>query len=77
MSTTRTYWTRLAALALGLTLLFGGIGLLPAIYLQSDKEFAATWPFGLLPILMGTGLLLFVRLSRDLTEKIDDQREPR
>ena len=75
MSTTGARWTRLTALALGLTLLCAGIGLIPGLYFQSDSEASGTWPLGLIPILMGAGMLIFVGLSRELAEKIDGKRE--
>jgi len=77
MNRTSVQWIRLAALALGLTFLFGGAGAVPGIYFQSDPEIRGTWPFGLVPIFIGTGLLLFVRLSRGLSEKIDGEGESR
>lgn len=72
---TGVHWVRLAALALGLTLLFAGLGLIPGLYLQSDSEASGTWPLGLIPILMGAGLLLFVWLSRGLAENIDGKHK--
>jgi hypothetical protein len=77
MSITGARWTRLTALALGLMLLFAGIGLIPGLYFQSDSEASGTWPLGLIPILMGVGLLIFVWLSRELAEQIDGKRESR
>ena len=77
MNRTSVHWIRLAALALGLTLLFGGAGAVPGIYFQSDPEIRGTWPFGLVPIFIGVGLLLFVRLSRGLAESIDGEGESR
>ncbi len=73
MSAARAQWTRLAALALGLTLFFGGIGSLPGIYFQSDPQVSGTWPLGLVPILIGVGLLLFVHLSRGLAERMNGE----
>jgi hypothetical protein len=75
MSSTGAHWIRLVALALGLTLLFAGIGLIPGVYYQSDVEVSGVWPVGLIPILMGAGLLIFVWLSKELAEKIDGKRK--
>ena len=68
-------WVRLAALALGLTCLFGGAGMMPGFYFVPDPEASGLWPLGLIPILIGVGLLLFVRLSSGLAEKINGGRE--
>jgi hypothetical protein len=77
MSTTGAHWTRLTALALGLVLLCTGFGLIPGLYYQSDSETSGAWPVGLIPILIGAGLLIFVWLSRDLADRIDGSRESR
>ena len=77
INSTSVHWIRLAALALGLTFLFGGVGLVPGLYFQSDPFARGTWPLGLVPIFIGTGLLIFVRLSRGLADKINGQGESR
>ena len=64
-------WVRLTALAVGLTCLFGGAGTMPALYYQADAEASGVWPIGLIPVFIGTGLLIFVLLSRGLTEKLN------
>ena len=64
-------WVRLVALALGLTCFFGGAGMMPGFYFVSDPEASGMWPLGLIPVLIGVGLLLFVRLSSGLAEKIN------
>ena len=76
-NSTSVHWIRLAALALGLTFLSGGVGVVPGLYFQSDPEARGTWPLGLVPIFIGTGLLIFVRLSRGLAEKINGDEELR
>lgn len=76
MSGTAVHWVRLAALALGLTCLFGGVGAIPGLYFLSDPELRGTWPLGLVPIFAGVGLLLFIRLSRDLADKINSGEKP-
>lgn len=57
-------WVRIAALCLGLFLLFTGIGMLLAFRLIPD--FHEIEAVGFIPALSGVGLLLFVRLSRHL-----------
>lgn len=71
------HWIRLVALALGLILLFGGVGAIPGIYLLSDPEASGTWPLGLVPIFIGTGFLIFFRLSRGLAGKMKGEEEAR
>ena len=58
------HWVRLAALALGLITLFSGFGIMPGFYYQSETEISGMWPIGVIPIFIGMGLLIFVRLSR-------------
>lgn len=65
------HWIRLAALALGLTCLFGGVGMMPGFYYLPDPEASGLWPLGLIPVLIGLGLLLFVQLSRGLAAKMN------
>ena len=55
---------RLLALCLGLTALLGGIGLTFALYVQADPDVASTWGIGVIPTMIGVGLLMFVRLSK-------------
>lgn len=76
-SSASVHWVRLAALGLGLTFLFGGIGAVPGLYFQSDPEAHGMWPISLVPIFIGTGLLVFVRLSSGLAEKMNGGQEPR
>ena len=77
VNSTSVHWVRLAALALGLTFLFGGVGVVPGLYFQSDPEARGAWALGLVPIFIGAGLLIFVRLSRGLADKINGQGESR
>jgi hypothetical protein len=65
------HWVRLTALALGLTCLFGGMGTLPGLHYQSDSEVSGMWAIGLIPIFVGTGLLIFFGLSKALAEKMN------
>ena len=68
------HWVRLTALALGLTCVFGGAGMMPGFYFVNDPEASGMWPLGLIPVLIGVGLLLFVRLSRGLAEKTNGRQ---
>jgi hypothetical protein len=52
---------RLVALSLGLTTTLGGIGLTFALLVQSDADVAGTWGIGVIPTMIGVGLLMFVR----------------
>lgn len=76
-SSASVHWVRLTALALGLTCLFGGVGMLPGFYYLSDPEASGLWPLGLVPIFIGMGLLIFVWLSRGLAEKMNGKQESR
>ena len=76
-SGTGVQWVRLTALALGVTALFAGLGVLPGFYYQSDPEVSGIWPVGLIPILIGAGLLIFVRLSRSMVDSMNGGRESR
>lgn len=77
MSRTSVHWVRLVALALGLTFLLGGAGAVPGLYYLADPEASGMWPLGLVAISIGTGLLIFVRLSRGLAEKMNREQESR
>ena len=74
---TSVNWVRMAALAIGLTLLFGGLGAIPGLYFQVDPEASGAWPLGLVPIFVGAGLLIFVRLSREMAVGMIDQEASR
>ena len=56
---------------LGLGGLFGGAGSALGHYLEPDPEVTGLWPLGLIPIFIGIGLLLFVRLSRGFADKMN------
>jgi len=77
MTRASAHWIRLTALALGLICIFGGVGLMPALYYQSEVEVSGMWAGGLVPIFIGTGLLIFVRLSRELVEKMNGKQDSR
>jgi len=57
---------RLVALCLGLTSFLGGIGLTFGLHVQADTSVSGMWGIGLVPSLIGVGLLLFVRLSKNI-----------
>jgi hypothetical protein len=57
---------RLIALCLGLTTLLGGLGLTLGLHFQADTEASGMWGIGLIPTLIGVGLLIFVRLSKSI-----------
>ena len=64
---------RLAALCLGLTSFLGGIGLTAGLHVQSDPEVSGMWGIGLVPTLIGIGLMIFARLSKEAEQlAIDD-----
>lgn len=65
---------RMAALCLGLTSFLGGIGVTFGLHVQSDPEVSGMWGIGLVPTLIGIGLLLFVRLLKNL-DPISTQRQ--
>jgi hypothetical protein len=65
-SATGILWVRLAALCLGLTCLFGGVGVALGLAAVSDPEGSGFWSLGLIPVFVGFGLLLFHRLSRNV-----------
>lgn len=65
------FWVRLLALCLGLTSLFGGIGVVAALLVitpesRDMREMASAWPLGLIPVFVGLGLMLFFLLSKGL-----------
>jgi hypothetical protein len=56
--------TRLAALGVGLFFLTTGLGVLLGFRYAGMTDLSSIWSIGLIPILGGVGLLLFVALSR-------------
>jgi len=60
----RVLWVRLAALGLGLTCLFGGIGTAIGLPGVSDPEASGMFSIGFIPVFIGFGLLLFYRMSK-------------
>ena len=57
-------WVRIVALCVGLASFFGGIGTCVGMFAASDPEMSNYWSMGLIPTLIGLGLLLFYGLSR-------------
>lgn len=52
-------WLRLLALFLGLALFFGGIGMCIAFTMSTHPDLTQVWLIGLIPSMVGLGLLLF------------------
>ena len=59
-------WVRIVALCIGLASFFGGIATSAGCYLAKDPEFSNYWAMGLIPTLIGLGLLIFYWMSRSL-----------
>ncbi len=57
-------WVRMTALCIGLASFFGGIATCAGFYLAKDPEFSNYWAMGLIPTLVGLGLLIFYMMSR-------------
>ena len=72
-SDTKRYvmWIRLSALCFGLLFLFGGIGIGVAFPMVGDAEVREMWSVGIIPALIGIGLLLFYGLCRGYEKKLD------
>ncbi len=64
-------WIRMSALCFGLLFLFGGVGVAVGFRLVNDPEFEPMWPIGLIPALIGLGLLLFNGLCRGYEKKMN------
>jgi hypothetical protein len=59
-------WVRIVALCVGLASFFGGIATCVGMFLVNDPEFSNYWAMGLIPTLIGLGLLIFFVMSRSL-----------
>ena len=59
-------WVRIVALCVGLASFFGGIATCVGMFLVNDPEFSDYWAMGLIPTLIGIGLLIFYVMSRSL-----------
>ncbi len=64
---------KLAALCLGLTSFLGGIGLTAGLHFQADPEISGMRGIGLVPTLIGIGLIMFVRLSKGVEESTKNE----
>lgn len=60
-------WVRIVALCVGLASFFGGIATCVGMFLVNDPEFSNYWAMGLIPTLVGLGLLLFFVMSKSLS----------
>jgi hypothetical protein len=63
-------WIRMATLCFGLLFLFGGIAVTAGFPLVKDPEYQAVWPVGLIPVLVGLGLLIFCGMCRSYEAKL-------
>ena len=59
----RAVWLRRMALVLGLLALFTGVGMCAGFYWSPDRNFHVMWSLGLIPMMAGVGLLLFVVIA--------------
>jgi len=64
-------WIRVATLCFGLLFLLGGIGTAVGLRLVDDAEYQVMWPLGIIPSLIGFGLLLFYGLCRGYEKKLN------
>jgi len=67
---TALVWVRLTALCIGLVFLALGIGVSVALALVGDPEANQMWSLGIVPGLVGVGLLLFYGLSRGFASQL-------
>lgn len=63
-------WVRICSLCFGLIFFFGGVGMTIGFPLASDEEIKGMWSMGLIPVLIGIGLLLFYGLSKGYENKL-------
>lgn len=62
-------WLRVYSLSLGLIFLLGGVGALAGLLLVPEHEAGQFWPLGLIPVMIGVGLLLFYSLTRGYADR--------
>jgi hypothetical protein len=62
-------WVRIVALCIGLASFFGGIATSAGMYLVKDPDMSNYWAMGLIPTLIGLGLLIFYLMSRSLARQ--------
>jgi len=63
-------WIRVYALCLGLLFLFGGIGVMGSLPFVDFEDVPLFWPLGIIPVLVGLGLLLFWTLTRQYEKRV-------
>ena len=68
---TAVVWVRLTALCIGLVFLALGIGTSVSLALVGDPEANQMWALGIIPGLVGIGLLLFYGLSRGFASQLE------
>jgi len=56
-------WFRISLLAVGLFLIFGGLGMFLGFHFSFDRDFRELSTLGIIPFMSGLGLLLFYYLS--------------
>lgn len=59
----RARWLRRISLVLGLVAITTGIGMCLGFYWSPDRGFHGMWTLGMIPLLGGSGFLLYWRLS--------------
>lgn len=64
-------WIRVCALCFGLLFLLGGIGIAVGFQFVHDAEVQGMWSVGIIPALIGLGLLLFNVLCRGYEKKLN------
>jgi uncharacterized membrane protein len=62
-------WLRLTALFLGLALLFGGVGMCIAFTVSTHPDLTQVWLIGLIPAMVGLGLLIFYAMTAKVAMK--------
>ena len=63
-------WVRLATLCMGLIFLAAGVGICISLALVPEPEANELWSLGIIPGLVGIGLLLFYGLSRGFASQL-------
>jgi hypothetical protein len=63
-------WMRIVALCVGLASFFGGIGTTIGMYFVKDPDIHNAWAFGLVPVFIGFGLLVFYVMSKGVAEAV-------
>ena len=66
-------WVRLGSLCVGLFLVLGGAGICVAFYFTSVSDLREVWTVGVIPLLVGVGLLLFFALSKSFKENLKSE----